>query len=160
RLTVAFGATVVLGLTTNLRFLRWLIREPAVRDGQMRIDTLGRIWPPDGWSARARTPDSAWQAAGPALARAGWPAGRRLNGAARIRLATGDEERTIALAAGAARAATVAVAHGVAYVDVAGRSVPFRLAPAPDVDRAMRAATGSHGAGPTEIVAPMPGSIV
>ena len=53
RLTVALDETVVLGLTTNLRFLRWLVRQPAVLDGRMRIDTLGRIWPPDDW-IRAR----------------------------------------------------------------------------------------------------------
>ncbi len=56
RLTRALDETVVLGLTTNLRFLRWLVRQPAVRDGQMRIDTLGRIWPPDDWTARAAIP--------------------------------------------------------------------------------------------------------
>jgi excisionase family DNA binding protein len=160
RLTAALDATVVLGLTTNLRFLRWLVREPAVRDGQMRIDTLGRIWPPDNWAARARNPDAAWQAAGRALVGSGWNGGWRLNGAPRVRLATDGEERAAALEAGAARAAHVVVADGVAHVDVAGRSVPFRLAPAPDVDRALRAAAGAHGGGPVEIVAPMPGSIV
>jgi biotin carboxyl carrier protein len=126
----------------------------------MRIDTLPRIWPPDSWAVRARTPDAAWQAAGRALAGAGWLGGWRLNGAPRLRIATDGEERSIALDAGAARAAHVAVAAGVAHVDVAGRSVPFRLAPAPDVDRAVRAAAGAHGGGPVEVVAPMPGSIV
>ena len=53
RLARALDDTIVLGLTTNLRFLRWLVREPAIRDGQMRIDTLGRIWPPDDWASRA-----------------------------------------------------------------------------------------------------------
>jgi acetyl-CoA/propionyl-CoA carboxylase biotin carboxyl carrier protein len=49
----------------------------------------------------------------------------------------------------------------VAHVDVAGRSVSFRLAPAPDVDRAARsAATTGPGGGPVEIVAPMPGAIL
>ena len=50
RLTAALDDTLVLGLTTNLRFLRWLVREPVVRDGQARIDTLERIWPPDDWA--------------------------------------------------------------------------------------------------------------
>jgi biotin carboxyl carrier protein len=45
-------------------------------------------------------------------------------------------------------------------VDVAGRSVEFRLAPAPDVDRAARAAASHAGTGPVEIVAPMPGAIL
>ena len=48
--------TVVLGLTTNLRFLRWLVREPVVRDGEARIDTLERIWPPDDWAERTQLP--------------------------------------------------------------------------------------------------------
>ena len=33
RLTAALDETVVLGLVTNLRFLRWLVRQPVVRDG-------------------------------------------------------------------------------------------------------------------------------
>jgi biotin carboxyl carrier protein len=46
-------------------------------------------------------------------------------------------------------------------VDVAGRSAPIRLAPAPDVDRAARAAAGArHGGGPVDVTAPMPGSIL
>ena len=52
RLTRALDATVVLGLTTNLRFLRWLVRQPVVRDGDARTDTLDRIWPPSDWSDR------------------------------------------------------------------------------------------------------------
>ncbi|TMD27747.1 MAG: helix-turn-helix domain-containing protein, partial [Chloroflexi bacterium] len=52
RLRSALDDTVVLGLTTNLRFLRWLVREPAVLEGQARIDTLDRIWPPDDWADR------------------------------------------------------------------------------------------------------------
>ena len=56
RLTAALDETVVLGLTTNLRFLRWVVREPAVRDGQVRTDTLDRIWPPDDWADRTTIP--------------------------------------------------------------------------------------------------------
>jgi acetyl-CoA/propionyl-CoA carboxylase biotin carboxyl carrier protein len=160
RLTAALDATVVLGLTTNLRFLRWLVREPAVRDGQMRIDTLGRIWPPDDWATRAVIPEVAWQAAARSLAGEGWLGGWRLNGPPRIRLATEGAERMIAIDLGAPRAASVVVSGTVASVDVAGRSVPFRMAGAPDVDRALRAAARSHEGGPIEIIAPMPGSIV
>ena len=37
----------------------------------------------------------------------------------------------------------------------------MRLAPAPDVDRAARAAAGARqGGGPTDVAAPMPGSIL
>jgi len=160
RLTRALDETVVLGLTTNLRFLRWLVREPAVRDGQVRIDTLGRIWPPDDWATRTALPDLAWQAAARALAPDGWLGGWRLNGPARIRIATETGERTVAVDAGQPRAAAVVVAGDVAHVDVAGRSVPFRVAPAPDVDRAARAAAHVHGGGPIEVIAPMPGAIV
>jgi acetyl-CoA/propionyl-CoA carboxylase biotin carboxyl carrier protein len=160
RLRSALDETVVLGLTTNLRFLRWLVREPAVRDGQMRIDTLARIWPPDDWAARAATPELAWQAAARALVPGGWQGGWRLNGPPRIRLASDGAERSVAIDAGAPRAASVVVAADVAHVDVGGRSIAFRVAAAPDVDRAARVAATHHGSGPVEVVAPMPGSIL
>ena len=57
RLAGALDATVVLGVVTNLRFLRWLVRQPVVLAGEARTDTLDRIWPPDDWSARAEIPD-------------------------------------------------------------------------------------------------------
>jgi biotin carboxyl carrier protein len=83
-----------------------------------------------------------------------------------------DDEGTITIDAGLAVrpdgslvevpevVADVVVADGAAHVDVAGRSVAFRLAPAPDVDRAARAAASQAGGGPVEIVAPMPGAIL
>jgi acetyl-CoA/propionyl-CoA carboxylase biotin carboxyl carrier protein len=170
RLTDALDDTLVLGLTTNLRFLRWLVRAPAVRDGQMRIDTLGRIWPPEDWASRVSVPDEAWQAAGRTLAPSGWLGGWRVNGPPRVRLASDEEERTVALdrpretddePAGPALVVSRHRDENVAHVDVAGRSVPIRLAPAPDVDRAARAAASAHhGGGPIEIVAPMPGAIL
>ena len=46
--------------STNLRFLRWLVRQPVVRDGEARTDTLDRIWPPDDWAERAAIPAEAW----------------------------------------------------------------------------------------------------
>jgi 3-methylcrotonyl-CoA carboxylase alpha subunit len=163
RLTAALDETVVLGLTTNLRFLRWLVRQPAVRSGQMRIDTLGRIWPPDEWAKRATIPDEAWQAAARALAPAGWLGGWRLNGPPRVRLTADGVERAVDAPPDTATGddgPALALAGDVAHVDVAGRSIPFRLAPAPDVDRAARAAAGArHGGGPIEVIAPMPGSI-
>ena len=164
RLTAALDETVVLGLTTNLRFLRWLVRQPAVLDGKMRIDTLERIWPPDDWSERATIPDAAWQAAAHALAPAGWLGGWRLNGPPRVRLTTDGVERSVEVApttSGDGDGPVLALAGETAHVDVAGRSIPFRLARAPDVDRAARAAAGGrHGGGPIEVTAPMPGSIL
>jgi acetyl-CoA/propionyl-CoA carboxylase biotin carboxyl carrier protein len=168
RLTAALDDTLILGLTTNLRFLRWLVREPAVREGQMRIDTLGRIWPPDDWASRSVIPEEAWRAAGAALAGTGWLAGWRLNGPARVRVAADGEERTLDLVGpvddGQAAPEMVVVTDAgseIAHLDVAGRSVPIRLAPAPDVDRAARAAASAHqGGGPVEVLAPMPGAIL
>jgi acetyl-CoA/propionyl-CoA carboxylase biotin carboxyl carrier protein len=165
RLTHALDETIVLGLTTNLRFLRWLVRQPAVVRGQVRIDTLGRIWPPDDWAERAATPPDAWQAAGRALAPDGWLGGWRLNGPARVRIVSEGEVRSVAVTPSAAQdeaaGPDVAVRDDVVHVDVAGRSVAFRLAPAPDVDRAARAAAGARvGGGPVEVLAPMPGSIL
>ena len=111
----------------------------------MRIDTLERIWPPDDWAARAAIPDEAWQAAARALAPAGLA--RRLaaqRAAARPPDRRRRRERTVEVRHRAAAPAThrrrVVVAGDVAHVDVAGRSVAFRLAAAPDVDRAARAA--------------------
>jgi acetyl-CoA/propionyl-CoA carboxylase biotin carboxyl carrier protein len=165
RLTAALDRTVVLGLTTNLRFLRWLVREPAVRDGQMRTDSLDRIWPPDNWTARTQIPDRAWQAAAAALTRAqessdGW----RLNAPARVRLeADGEVERTVEIARRGADnrpEPAIATRGNTVDVDIEGRSVTFRLAPPPDVDRAVRAAQAQHGGGPAELVAPMPGSVM
>jgi acetyl-CoA/propionyl-CoA carboxylase, biotin carboxylase, biotin carboxyl carrier protein len=161
RLAAALDNTVVLGLTTNLRFLRWLVRQDVVRKGQMRIDTLPRIWPPDDWAARTAIPDAAWQAAARALAGSGWEDAWRLNGPARVRLSAESESRSVAVVdPGGESPPALVVAGDIAHVDVAGRSVAFRLAPAPDVDRTARAATSQHGGGPAEILAPMPGSIL
>ncbi|HEX7948954.1 MAG TPA: biotin carboxylase N-terminal domain-containing protein [Candidatus Limnocylindrales bacterium] len=175
RLRAALDRTVVLGLVTNLRFLRWLVRQPAIVDGQMRVDTLDRIWPPDDWSDRSAIPEATWQAAAQALAsdHGEWAGGWRLNGSPRVRLVADDDpatERPVhvleppADPADAEPAPAVvvpgAVGESVVFLDVAGRSVAFRLAPPPDVDRAVRAAAAHHGGGIAEVVAPMPGGII
>jgi acetyl-CoA/propionyl-CoA carboxylase biotin carboxyl carrier protein len=162
RLTQALDSTVVLGLTTNLRFLRWLVREPVVRDGLARTDTLERIWPPDDWAQRARIPEAAWVAAARVLLADGRPdSGFRLNAAPALRLAAEDEIRTIRIgpASAATRAARVRAGDTV-HLDLAGRNIPFRMAPPPDVDRAASAAAAAHGTGPVELVAPMPGQVL
>jgi acetyl-CoA/propionyl-CoA carboxylase biotin carboxyl carrier protein len=158
RLTAALDETVVLGLVTNLRFLRWVVREPAVRDGLVRTDTLDRIWPPDDLAERTTIPDAAWGVAAAALAESGGVAdGWRLNAPARLTLASGAERR----AATPAPAAVEVIRVGdTVHVDVDGRSVPISLAPPPDVDRAARAAARQHGTGPVELVAPMPGRVI
>jgi acetyl/propionyl-CoA carboxylase alpha subunit len=164
RLTRALDATVMLGLTTNLRFLRWLVREPVVRDGEARTNTLDRIWPPDDWGQRARIPDAAWSAAARALSTgeqtAAFRDGFRLNAAPTLRLVADDVARTVHLAPGSARARAELIRIGdTVHLDLAGRSIPFRLAPPPDVDRAASAAA-SHGSGRTDLVAPMPGQVL
>jgi acetyl-CoA/propionyl-CoA carboxylase biotin carboxyl carrier protein len=179
RLTAALDATVVLGLTTNLRFLRWLARQPVVLDGAARTDTLERIWPPDDWTDRTRIPDAAWTAVAAALlagnleprtprgsAAAGpWSGGFRMNAPPVVRVTTDEEARTVTLDRDAADrdgglVGELVRAGDVVHVDLGGRSTSFRLAPPPDVDRAALAAARSHGGGPQELVAPMPGQVV
>ena len=169
RLERALDETVVLGLVTNLRFLRWLVREPAIRQGIARTETLDHIWPPDDSPRRSAVPDAAWTAAAALLA--GGRADRatldafagawRLNGPAVIRLATDGEERTVAVPAAAPEPAVVVLADDTAYVDADGRSLAFRIAPPPDVDRAARAAAAHvRGGGPRSVEAPMPGAVI
>jgi acetyl-CoA/propionyl-CoA carboxylase biotin carboxyl carrier protein len=166
RLTTALDDTTVLGLTTNLRFLRWLVRQPVVEAGDARIDTLDRIWPPDDWPERATIPAAAWQLAAEALAVDGSQDGWRLNAARTIRLEAEDEERVVAIhPAGVATVSTddtpaFTWRPDAVHVDVAGRSVEFRLAPPPDIDRAARAAAKSTHTGTAELVAPMPGAVI
>ena len=163
RLTSALDETVVLGLTTNLRFLRWLVRQPAVRDGEARIDTLDRIWPPDDWAERTAVPEDAWAAAATALHEGDgvdpWRGAWRLNDRPSLQLESGTDQRTVAVPAMTDPSMTVVRAGDAAFVDVAGLSVAFRIAPPPDVDRAARAAA-SHAGGPIDLVAPMPGSVL
>ena len=163
RLTGALDEVVVLGLTTNLRFLRWLVRQPVVRDGEARIDTLDRIWPPDDWEERTALPEGAWAAAAAVLATGAgddpWRGGWRLNGPASVRLEAEQEQRIAAVPRSTELSAAMIRVDDTALVDVAGLSVAFRIAPPPDVDRAARAAA-SHAGGPIELIAPMPGSVL
>jgi excisionase family DNA binding protein len=177
RLERALDATVVVGLVTNLRFLRWLVREPAVHEGLIRTDTLDRIWPPDDWAARRALPDRVWVSAGRLLGGTGsggspspgdaFAGAFRLNAAPIVRLAADDGyERSVGVPPPSpgpidAPGAPGILVGGTAFIDVGGRSVAFRLAPPPDVDRAARAAAGHvRGGGPRTVEAPMPGSVV
>jgi acetyl-CoA/propionyl-CoA carboxylase biotin carboxyl carrier protein len=160
RLARALDETVVLGLTTNLRFLRWLVRQPAIRDGAARTDTLDRIWPPDDWAERAAIPDEAWRTGASSLVDATpggpWHGGWRLNAAPSVRLEAAGETRVVE----PARSDDLeAIRTGdIVHVDVAGRSEAFVVASPPDVDRAARAAV-AHEGGPADVVAPMPGQV-
>jgi acetyl-CoA/propionyl-CoA carboxylase biotin carboxyl carrier protein len=169
RLTAALDATVVLGVVTNLRFLRWLVRQPVVRDGQVRTDTLDRIWPPDDWAERTAIPPDAWNVAAGALLPGRddpdpWTGGWRLNAGRSVRIEAEGEGAVRTVTPGAsARDFEVVRVDDVAHVDVGGRSVAFRLAPAPDVDSAARAAAAQHAVGatgPMDVVSPMPGAVL
>jgi acetyl-CoA/propionyl-CoA carboxylase biotin carboxyl carrier protein len=173
RLANALDETVVLGVVTNLRFLRWLVRQPVVLDGEARTDTLDRIWPPDDWAERTSVPDELWTIAAAALAATPpedasdadpWAGGWRLNAARSLRVESDGVVRSVELAAtDTPRPVALARVDEVVHLDLAGRSTPFRLAPAPDVDSAARAAIANHptGAiGPTEVLAPMPGTVL
>jgi len=158
RLEKALDETVILGLTTNLRFLRWLVRQPAVVRGAARIDTLDAIWPPSE-DLGATIPDDAWSEAARRLGGGGW----RLNAPPMIRLRADDgEERSVVLPEGQADPPPAAVVDGdIVHVDVDGRSVTFGIAPPPDVDRAARAAAAhGHAGGPSDVTAPMPGAVL
>jgi acetyl/propionyl-CoA carboxylase alpha subunit len=161
RLAAALDETLVLGLTTNLRFLRWVVRQPAVRAGEVRIDTLERIWPStDGIPA---TPDSLWPAAAAILARSAgegdpWSGGWRLNGPATVRVVSEGEERVVTPSAGPVPRHVVGL-DGTLHHDVDGRTVPFRLASPPSVDAHRRSGTTS-AAGESDVRAPMPGSVL
>jgi 3-methylcrotonyl-CoA carboxylase alpha subunit len=187
RLTRALDATVVLGVVTNLRFLRWLVRQPVVLAGEARTDVLERIWPPDDWAERVGIPDEAWQvAAGLLLADRGasdpWADGWRMNARRSVRLEADGDTRLVELAGASPPPATSPAAPPAtspatsaaamfdairtgedAYLDLAGRSTVFRIAPPPDVDAAARAAV-AHGVagttGPADLVAPMPGAVL
>jgi acetyl-CoA/propionyl-CoA carboxylase, biotin carboxylase, biotin carboxyl carrier protein len=163
RLSAALDATIVLGLVTNLRFLRWLIRQPVVLGGQARIDTLDRVWPPDDWATRASLPPEAWSTAARLLQRHDadpWTGGWRLNGQPSLRMEADGESRSVIVGEEDTELPAVLVGDR-AHIDVAGRSVRFALAPPPDVDRAARAAaTHTIGASATEILSPMPGSVL
>jgi propionyl-CoA carboxylase alpha chain len=92
-----------------------------------------------------------------------WSGGWRLNSGQRVRLEAEGATRSVTLDDATPAFETVAV-DGVAHVDVAGRSVAFRLAAAPDVDRAGAAARLGPGSGvaggPATLIAPMPGAVL
>ncbi len=167
RLADALDETLVLGLVTNLRFLRWLVRSSAVTRGEARTDTLERTWPPDDWRERTAIPAEAWATATAALLRATadveagpWSGGWRLNGPPRLRLAAEGEVRSVTgdPDSGLTSLASAVGDDGAVHVDVAGRSVAFALAPPPATDRTLTSA--GPGAVEVTLLAPMPGSIL
>ena len=156
RLSSALDETLVLGVRTNLRFLRWFIEQPVVRDGQVRTDTLATLALPP-----PPQPDNgAWRTAAAALfegrAAGPWSGGWRAAAPAAVRLRYGDEERRIEL--GTRGDAEVTVQGDVAHVDVDGQSLELSLAPPPSIEEAVRHAAQAGGS--ATLVAPMPGRVI
>ena len=157
RLGAALDATTVLGVRTNLRFLRWLLDRPEMRGGEVRTDTIEGIrlpGPPpldeSHWRAAARLADS--DTADP------WAGGWRLNAPAVRRMRHGDEERSVALAG--PEPAVDAVRDGdTVHADVEGQSVEIGLAQPPTVEWAV-AHAAAVDAGASVLTAPMPGRVI
>jgi excisionase family DNA binding protein len=157
RLCDALDETLVLGVRTNLRFLRWLLDQPVMRDGEVRTDTLATL----GMPPAPIPDDAAWSDAAAALLEqepAGpWSGGWRGAGTAAVRMHCGDEERRVELAGSGT--SEVVVEGGVAHVDVEGQSLELSLAMPPSVEEAVRHAT-AHAGGSAALIAPMPGRVI
>ena len=159
----ALAETRVLGVRTNLAFLRWLFEQPAMRDGEMRTHTIDRATPPEAPTAD----DGAWSAAAAGIVAGGllpgdvWGGAWRPNAPSAIRLRHEDEERRVEVGAAALDPDRVAVDQqaGAVHVDVGGQSLAFTLAEAPTVDEAVRHAA-THADGHAALLAPMPGRVV
>jgi acetyl-CoA/propionyl-CoA carboxylase biotin carboxyl carrier protein len=161
RLRDALERTTVLGVRTNLRFLRWLLAQPAMRDGEMRTDTLSRLALPTA----PAIDEAAWTSAANLLApddgdrHAAWGGGWRLNAPRQLRLRHASQERLVAIGPAAARPGAVDPSGAEAFVEVEGQSLEFRMAPAPTVEDALRQASASDAAHAT-LIAPMPGRVL
>jgi acetyl/propionyl-CoA carboxylase alpha subunit len=157
RLAVALDATVVLGLVTNLRFLRHAVRHPLVLAGEVRIDSLRSVW--DG-VAPPTAADADLAAAAALLLddRDAWGGGWRLNALPVVRLDVGGREHRVEVAGPRAAAGSPVREGDAIWIDVEGRSAAVRLAPPPDVERSLSTAPGGRGA--EVLTAPMPGRVV
>jgi acetyl-CoA/propionyl-CoA carboxylase biotin carboxyl carrier protein len=157
RLRDALDATLVLGVRTNLRFLRWLLAEPVMGDGEVRTDTLAHVsLPPPPQPGPA-----AWGAAAAALLDSQpanpWGGGWRGGAAPSVRMRFGEEERRVEVKADPA--IEVVVEGTTAHVDVEGQSLEVSLAAPPSVEEAVRHAT-AHAGGTAALIAPMPGRVI
>ena len=118
--------------------------------GEARTDTLDRIWPPDDWAERTAIPDEAWACRRGRSSRTRtpadpWAGGWRLNAARSVRVEADGADplgrgRSPRPPSASSPAPELRPLGDTVHLDLAGRSVAFRLAPAPDVDAAARAA--------------------
>ena len=169
RLRGALDATTLLGVRTNLRFLRWLLAQPFFAAAETRTDTLASLALP----GEPAIPEEAWQAAAEVLlarlapsagggaARDVWSGGWRVNARPAVRVASGDEERRVEVTPGrhASRPVRTALVGEMAHVDVEGQSIELRLAPPPSLEAAARHAAQAGG-GTAALTAPMPGRVI
>jgi acetyl-CoA/propionyl-CoA carboxylase, biotin carboxylase, biotin carboxyl carrier protein len=154
----ALAGTSVLGVRTNVRFLRWLVDLPVLREGEVRTDTIANLelpGPPSidlgHWQAAARR--AASESTDP------WGDGWRLNAPAVWRVRHGDDERAVPIA-GSEPDVTAVRDGATIHVDVEGQSVEFALAEPPTVDSAAaHAAVGGDGS-VSVLTAPMPGRVI
>jgi acetyl-CoA/propionyl-CoA carboxylase, biotin carboxylase, biotin carboxyl carrier protein len=157
RLRGALDATVVLGVRTNLRFLRWLLDQPSMRDGEVRTDTIAGLELPG-----MPIPDERhWGAAAALLAPAEpgpWTDGWRLNAPPVRRLRHGDEERSVAPTTDDDPPAAASEGETI-HVAVEGQSLEFHAAPPPTIEEAVRHAAAA-GDGAAALIAPMPGRVI
>jgi acetyl-CoA/propionyl-CoA carboxylase, biotin carboxylase, biotin carboxyl carrier protein len=159
----ALAETRVLGVRTNLAYLRWLIDEPAMRDGELRTDTIDQL----GLPASPAPDEEAWVVAAAGAASGGllqgdvWGGGWRANAPPAVRLRHDTEERRVELGASAPDLDRVAVDSEARslHVDVDGQSLEFAVADAPTVDEAVRHAA-TRAEGHAALLAPMPGRVV
>ncbi|MDP9250187.1 MAG: biotin/lipoyl-binding protein, partial [Chloroflexota bacterium] len=156
-LRAALNDTLLLGVRTNVRYLRWLLDQPVMGDGEVRTDTLENLSLP----APGEPSDEAWRAAGIGLLESGqpgaWGGGWRSNASAAVRLRHGEVERRVELT-GSSRA-DVSLTAGAAFVDVGGQSEELTLAMPPSVEEAARHAAAQVG-GVATLTAPMPGRVI
>ncbi|MGI8927951.1 MAG: biotin carboxylase N-terminal domain-containing protein [Candidatus Limnocylindrales bacterium] len=162
RLVRVLGATSVLGVTTNRGFLRWLLAQPDVQAGDTYTGLIDERWHPDD-----ALPAVAWHQAASALAAhtdsstmSGHRTGFRLNSAPRLRVEIEGREQAVEVSSAASPGVTWAPLDASSVVlDLDGRAVTARLAPAPTVESAVRHAA-HEGATSQSVTAPMPGTVL
>jgi len=158
RLRSALARTSVLGVRTNLRFLRWLLEHPSMRDGEMRTDTITGLDLPGAPLVEERHWRAAALASAPVTA-GPWDDGWRLNGPAVSRLRHGEQERSVPVVASGETPRAVAGRDAI-HVDVDGQSLEFHPAAPPTVEEAVRHASAHGGEGAAVLTAPMPGRVI
>ena len=152
RLSAALDETSVIGVTTNRGFLRWLLAQTAVRRGDMWTTLIDELWQPEG-----SLPDAAWGAAAGALAehvgRTVTRAGFRLNSPPRLLVEIDGQQCAVAVPSSPAANRWTGLDASSVVIDLDGRSVVARLAPAPTVEIGRspcqpygRAGRGDHSA--------------